>query len=368
MADRWSHAPALQVNALDNGGRSREATIHARRMRRRDQRPAASVACTMDLDPAATSTPRPTRMPVPGPVPPSEWPALGAFIFRSNRTADGRVRCLHGDQGGDERSHVAELAELPAGEAAFWRAPGSRGETLGVIGCEIDRSQRRAWIRGPWAVPGLSSAALEALLLNTLERALPEITRLDAFPSEDDETLAALYRGASYCRMDVHRVMEAALGDAGATTAADVHVRPSRSDDLRQWLPLHHGLFPGSYLSDDEIATALSDGPRLVLTAWLDGRPAGYLVAKDDATMNEVYVDYLGVDPAARGRGLGRALLRHAMRWGEGRGRSRAALTVRQDRAEALSLYLQCGFQQVRSGVHWRKDQAEADASQATPR
>ena len=153
----------------------------------------------------------------------------------------------------------------------------------------------------------------------------------------------------------------AALGDAGTSSAADPRISPARSDDLGQWLPLHHGLFPGSYLSDDEIAAAISDGPRLVLTARLDGRPAGYLVAKDDATMDELYVDYLGVDPAARGRGLGRALLRHAMRWGEDRGRRRAALTVRQDRAEALSLYLQCGFQQARAGVHWRKDRAKVE-------
>lgn len=300
---------------------------------------------------------------VPRPVPPSEWPALGAFIFRSNRTADGRVRCLHGDQGNDERSHVAELADLPAAEAAFWSAAGPGGETLGAIGCVLDPTQRRAWIRGPWAVPGVSSASLEAALLDTLERELPEVDRLDAFPSEDDETLAALYRGASYRRMDVHRVMQAALGDARTATAADARIRPARPDDLRQWLPLHHGLFPGSYLSDDEIEAAIGGGPHLVLTAWLDGRPAGYLVAKDDATMDELYVDYLGVDPAARGRGLGRALLLHAMRWAEGRGRRSAALTVRQDRAEALSLYLQCGFQQARAGVHWRKDRAEVAAS-----
>jgi len=61
-------------------------------------------------------------------------------------------------------------------------------------------------------------------------------------------------------------------------------------------------------------------------------------------------------------------LLRHAMSWGEGRGRRRAALTVRQDRAEALSLYLQCGFQQVRAGVHWRKDRVKVAASPAAER
>ena len=321
----------------------------------------------MDLDPPATSAPVTPRMLVPERVPPADWPALGAFIFRNNRTADGRVRCLHGEQGGDERSHVAELAELASGSAGFWRAAGPCGEALGVIGCEVDSSQRRAWIRGPWAVPGPSSASLEAALLDALERALPEITRLDAFPSEDDEPLATLYRGAGYGRLDVHRVMQAKLG-AGTATDADPRIRPARSDDFGQWLLLHHGLFPGSYLSDDEIAAAISDGTRLVLTAWLDGRPSGYLIAKDDATMDELYVDYLGVDPAARGNGLGRALLDGAMHWGACCGRGRAALTVRQDRKEALSLYLQCGFHQARAGVHWRKERAEFAASPAAER
>lgn len=310
----------------------------------------------MDRDHTATSAAGASPMPGPAAVPPDEWPALGAFIFRSNRMADGRVRCLHGDQGDDEQSHINELAQLPTGEAAFWRACNARGDTLGVIGCTIDWAQRRAWVRGPWTVPGLSAPSLAAELLNTLELCLPGILRFDAFPSQEDEALAALYGGAGYALMDVHHVMQGALDDAGAAADADARVCPTQPDDLRQWLPLHHGLFPGSYLSDDEIAAAIGDDTSLVLTAWLEGRPVGYLIAKDDTTAGELYVDYLGVEPAGRGRGLGRALLHHAIRWGAGRGRSRAALTVRQDRAEALSLYLQCGFVPTRVGMHWRKD------------
>jgi ribosomal protein S18 acetylase RimI-like enzyme len=41
---------------------------------------------------------------------------------------------------------------------------------------------------------------------------------------------------------------------------------------------------------------------------------AGYLVAMDDATADELYVDCLGVDPESRGCGLGRALPLHAIR------------------------------------------------------
>lgn len=316
----------------------------------------------MDLDPSAPPTDDHRRWPVLAPVPPAGWPALGGFIFRNNRTADGRVRCLHGDQGDDEHRHVAELAALAADEAAFWHATDAAGATIGVIGCTFDGARRRAWLRGPWAAPGLPPMSLEAALLDTLERALPGVRRLDAFPVEQDAPLAALYAGAGYRRMDVHRVMQSVLADGAAETTTDARVQPAQPADLPGWLPLHHALFPASYLSDDELAAAIGDRTALVLTAWHDGRPAGYLVAKDDATADELYVDYLGVDPAARGRGLGRALLRHAIRWGQGRGRARAALTVRQDRAEALSLYLQCGFQQARAGVHWRKDRAEGAA------
>lgn len=319
----------------------------------------------MDADRAANSAAETAEALVPTPVRPDEWPALGTFIFRSNRTADGRVRCLHGDQGDDELRHVAELAELKDGEAAFWHTRGTRGVTLGAIGCAIDGVQQRAGIRGPWAAPGVHSASIECALLDALERGLPGVHRFDAFPSEDDPALNALYTGAGYRHLGVHRVMQAVLADAGTAPATDARVRPARLDDLGQWLPLHHGLFPGSYLSDDETTAAVSASQRLVLTAWLDGRPAGYLVAKDDPTADELYVDYLGVDPASRGRGLGRALLLHAIRWGAGRGRSRGALTVRQDRAEALSLYLQCGFRQLCAGVHWRKDQLPVAASPA---
>lgn len=295
-------------------------------------------------------------------VPHAAWSTLGAFVFRHNRTADGRVRCLHGDQGDDEAGHVAELAGLRAGEAAFWRASGADGRTLGVVGCEIDVVQRRVWLRGPWTAPGCP-ASLDATLLHALEQALPDVERLDAFPGEDDEPLAALYGGAGYRRMDVHRVMQASLGTAATPTEADARIRPAQPEDLRHWLPLHHGLFPGSYLSDDDIAATVGDGSHRVLTAWVDGRAAGYLVATDDTTADELYVDYLGVDPAFRCRGLGRALLRDALRWGTVQGRRRAALTVRQDRGEALSLYLQCGFRQTRAGVHWRMDRGQTAPS-----
>jgi len=226
---------------------------------------------------------------------------------------------------------------------------------LGVIGCEVDASQARAWLRGPWTEPVPQAGAMAGALLHALEAALPAIQRFDAFPNLDEETLNALYRDADYQRLAIHRVMQAMLHEAEASPA-DPRIAPTAPTDLAHWLPLHHELFPGAYLSDDEIEAALGGGRRLVLTAWLQGRPAGYLVANDEAAMDEVYVDFIGVDPACRGHGLGRSLLLEALRWGRGLNRRHAALTVRQDREEALSLYRRCGLEQVSAGVHWRKD------------
>lgn len=52
----------------------------------------------------------------------------------------------------------------------------------------------------------------------------------------------------------------------------------------------------------------------------------------------------LAVDPAARGRGLGEALLRRAMDEAANRGAARVSLEVRADNAAAIALYRRLGF------------------------
>lgn len=54
----------------------------------------------------------------------------------------------------------------------------------------------------------------------------------------------------------------------------------------------------------------------------------------------------LAVEPSARRRGFGRALLRHAMAQGRAQGATRALLEVRASNAAALRLYAQEGFHQ----------------------
>jgi ribosomal protein S18 acetylase RimI-like enzyme len=292
-------------------------------------------------------------------LPRADWPALAPFVHRHNQADGGGVRCLHAEQGDTAEQHAKELAELaalPDDEAAFWAVRDAAGGLVAMIGCEIDPALRRAWLRGP-LLADRHDEALARRLVEQLQHALaPAIHCFDAFPAEADEPLNRVYREAGYRPMGVYRVMQAALADlppprrpAGAPLA-----RPATMADLASLLALHHALFRSSYLKDSDFEAALSADDRCVRVIEADARLAAYLYAKDDAAEDEVYVDYLGVDDASRGRGLGGTLLRAALAWGRTRGRRKASLTVRQDRPAALRLYEAAGFRQIRAGVHWR--------------
>ncbi len=80
-----------------------------------------------------------------------------------------------------------------------------------------------------------------------------------------------------------------------------------------------------------------------------DGRrwAAGYVVAW--LVVGEVHILNLAVDPAARRRGVGRALMVHVLETFAEKGATKATLEVRRSNTAAQALYESLGF--VRAGV-----------------
>jgi len=78
--------------------------------------------------------------------------------------------------------------------------------------------------------------------------------------------------------------------------------------------------------------------------AELDGAPAGFTLTR--AVMDEAELLLLAVRPAARRRGVGRALLRSAMAEARTRGVRRMHLEVRAGN-DAIALYRLAGFAKV---------------------
>lgn len=102
-------------------------------------------------------------------------------------------------------------------------------------------------------------------------------------------------------------------------------------------------------LADEQIAAILGDPANSVHVLMHGGEPAGFYEL-DRRNRPVVNLSYFGLLPHALGRGMGRALLRHAVEaaW-EGGTRALTVNTCTADHPRALPNYLAAGFRPVRA-------------------
>jgi ribosomal protein S18 acetylase RimI-like enzyme len=287
-------------------------------------------------------------------VPADQWPDLAPFLSAHNGTS-GAPRCLHSDAGPDAAAYAEELRGLPHEEAVFWLARDAAG-VAAAIGAEFDLELNRAWLRGPLARADAAGAQAAAALLDHLLRTLPPtLTQLDAFIEERAVDLIALYASRGFdTRGGGHHEFTAQPPFASAVPPAAVTLRAADPTARAVIGALHDEAFTRANVTADQLFEA-DDAQRRTRVAWLAGAPVGYVHGHFDRPWQEGYVDFLAVLPAARGQGVGRALLTDFLAWSAQAHAARAVtLTVRADRAAALGLYAACGFTRVCTGVGLR--------------
>lgn len=98
---------------------------------------------------------------------------------------------------------------------------------------------------------------------------------------------------------------------------------------------------------DGHLAAGEHD-PSLWTIAWHGGRPVAALLLSPSQATESLEVVYLGIVPDQRAKGLGRALMSHAIALGQGRTERMLGLAVDARNAPAVALYARCGFRTVR--------------------
>lgn len=144
-------------------------------------------------------------------------------------------------------------------------------------------------------------------------------------------------------------------------------VRPAGAADLRAWAALREALWPDESDAFGGVAEALQreDGANFLAFAD-DGQAIGFA----DATLRQDYVN--GTDsspvgflegwyvvPAWRGRGVGRALLRHVLEWTRAQGCTELASDALIDDAAAQAAHRACGFEETERVVYFRMPVAD---------
>ena len=98
----------------------------------------------------------------------------------------------------------------------------------------------------------------------------------------------------------------------------------------------------------DRLARAQTSGADLPLVAVVQGQAVGLLWAKVDASdARLVHLFQMWVAPEARGQGLGKALLAHAIAWARSVGARCVQLGVTSGDTPAARLYASAGFHAV---------------------
>ena len=91
-----------------------------------------------------------------------------------------------------------------------------------------------------------------------------------------------------------------------------------------------------------DVRRKLAVQPDLFLVGELDGAVVGTVMVGYDG--HRGWINYLGVDPACRRRGLGRALMAEAERRLRQAGCPKVNLQVRTSNADAIEFYRRIGF------------------------
>ncbi|HVK22090.1 MAG TPA: GNAT family N-acetyltransferase [Actinokineospora sp.] len=224
----------------------------------------------------------------------------------------------------------AEVADELAGLRPDWAAGAvlavaDDGTPRGVISVDADAEVGRAWLFGPFVELPADHPAYRQCWHNVADElleaamAVPRLSgitdlelfghrrnrRLGDFAARHGFTQRGTSRVFTLTGSALRSVLVAAVDDADTARPldADPEVRA-------QVVELHERCFPNRTVTGGQLVAGSRGHTVVVATGatGLLGYAAGY------AQPDELYVDYIGVDPEMRGAGTGRALVRALLR------------------------------------------------------
>jgi GNAT superfamily N-acetyltransferase len=173
-------------------------------------------------------------------------------------------------------------------------------------------------------------------LVDAVLAAMPgAIADIELSATLENVRLDAMAQGRGFDRSEPNYVLTLAL-DGDRSEYGDDEVTDATAEHVGWITPLHESEFPSTYASPHQ----LLEGNYELLVV-----PGGYAAGRVTPD-GEGYIDFVAVEEAARGAGLGPRLVRALVaRLEQAGARKQVSLTVQEHREGARRMYAALGFQ-----------------------
>ena len=250
--------------------------------------------------------------------------------------------CYIGTERNELRLELEDLGDAWPGSALV---VDDDGRLVGATVTDADTELGRSWIHGPWVTGAYWDEWARPLLEAAMAACPAEVSDHEISGDVANVRMAALADDLGWRRSVPNHVFVADQAATADWPTDDRRVRKVRADDFAAIDPLHNAEFPNTYLPTRQLVDQSVSGDLISMVSEDDdGRFLGYAsgrVQPDGAG----YLDFLAIDPDARGSGAGLGLMvTISRRIISVAPQHNVNLTVQDRRTAAVGLYRRLGL------------------------
>ena len=217
-------------------------------------------------------------------------------------------------------------------------------QLVGVFGADADPEINRAWLFGPLVDHVDWHDIADKLYAKVLPRIPVNIRDYDLFCDVQNTRMEAFAVRHGFPLNSENAVLTLAREKYKPAVQRRTHVIAYQEDFFEPFERLHKALFPKAYFTARQMAEKIDENHQLFL-AVEEGQLLGYHFCKIEPASGSGYVDFIGTDASARGRGIGADLLASGVDWMLSASTTqKISLTVNADNVAARHLYEKFGF------------------------
>ncbi|MDX8047272.1 GNAT family N-acetyltransferase [Gracilibacillus sp. S3-1-1] len=234
-----------------------------------------------------------------------------------------------------------DFGDLPARDA-FLIATKS-DHIIGVCGFDADIERGKAEIWGPF-VDYEDVLQVSIMLWEAMIRKIPDVIHtVSLFPEDNNKKVMTFANELSFDSISKESVLTCSKETFRRITNDSV-INLS-SEHYSSFMKLHEQLFPNAYIKGNEIIEGLSEKSTVFGVVDQHNKLLGYLYAEADPEFGEGSIEFFGVTPLSRNKGIGASLLSKGLEWLFAfPSIEEVTLCVRADNNKAIRLYKSLGF------------------------